>query len=60
MSSYNKEELDLLQSEGEGVPKEIVKTLAENKFAHQKLITIPVISSIIGLEFSKSVLEKNP
>jgi hypothetical protein len=32
MSSYNKTELDLLQSEGEGIPKEIVKKLAENKF----------------------------
>jgi hypothetical protein len=32
MSSYNKTKLDLLQSEGEGIPKEIVKKLAENKF----------------------------
>jgi hypothetical protein len=32
MSSYNKTELDLLQSEGEGIPKEIVRKLAENKF----------------------------
>ncbi len=32
MSSYNRTELDLLQSEGEGIPKEIVKKLTENKF----------------------------
>jgi hypothetical protein len=32
MSSYNKTELDLLQSEGEGIPKEIVRKLAKNKF----------------------------
>jgi len=32
MGSYNKTELDLLQSEGEGIPKEMVKKLAENKF----------------------------
>jgi hypothetical protein len=34
MSSYNRTELDLLQSEGEGIPKEIVKKLAENKFRY--------------------------
>jgi hypothetical protein len=34
MSSYNNTELDLLQSEGEGIPKEIVKKLAENKFKY--------------------------
>jgi hypothetical protein len=32
MGSYNKIELDLLQSEGEGIPKEMVKKLAENRF----------------------------
>jgi hypothetical protein len=32
MSSYNRTKLDLLQSEGEGIPKEIVRKLAENKF----------------------------
>jgi hypothetical protein len=32
--SCNNTELDLLQSEGEGIPKEIVKKLAENKFKH--------------------------
>jgi hypothetical protein len=32
ISSYNKTKLDLLQSEGEGIPKEMVKKLAENKF----------------------------
>jgi hypothetical protein len=32
MTSCNKTELDLLQSEGEGIPKEMVKKLAENKF----------------------------
>jgi len=32
MGSYNKTELDLLQSEGEGIPKEMVKKLTENKF----------------------------
>jgi hypothetical protein len=34
MSSYNRTELDLLQSEGEGIPKELVKKLAENKFRY--------------------------
>lgn len=34
MGSYNKTELDLLQSEGEGIPKEMVKKLAENKFKY--------------------------
>lgn len=32
MSSYNKTELDLLQSEGEGIPNEIMRKLAKNKF----------------------------
>jgi hypothetical protein len=32
MLSYNKTELNLLQSKGEGIPKEIMKKLAENKF----------------------------
>ncbi len=32
MGSYNKTELNLLQSEGEGIPKEMVKKLADNKF----------------------------
>jgi len=32
MGSYNKTGLDLLQSEGEGIPKEMAKKLAENKF----------------------------
>jgi hypothetical protein len=32
MGSYNKTELDLLQSEGEGIPKEMVKKFTENKF----------------------------
>lgn len=30
--SYNKMELDLLQSEAEGIPKEIVRKRTENKF----------------------------
>jgi hypothetical protein len=30
--SYYKMELDLLQSEAEGIPKEIVRKLTENKF----------------------------
>jgi hypothetical protein len=34
MSSYNNTELDLLQSEGEGILKEIVKKLVENKFKY--------------------------
>jgi hypothetical protein len=34
LSSCNKTELDLLQSEGKGIPKEMVKKLAENKFKH--------------------------
>lgn len=34
MGAYNKTELDLLQSEGEGIPKEMVKKLAENKFKY--------------------------
>jgi hypothetical protein len=34
MGSYNKTELDLLQSEGEGIPKDMVKKLAENKFKY--------------------------
>jgi hypothetical protein len=34
MGNYNKTELDLLQSEGEGIPKEMVKKLAENKFKY--------------------------
>jgi hypothetical protein len=34
MSSYNKTELDLLQSEGEGIPNEIIKKLAENEFCY--------------------------
>jgi hypothetical protein len=34
MSSCNKTELNLLQSEGEGIPKEMVKKLVENKFKH--------------------------
>lgn len=33
-SSCNKTELNLLQSEGEGIPKEMVKKLVENKFKH--------------------------
>jgi len=32
MTNFNQTELDLLQSEGEGIPKEIVKKLSENKF----------------------------
>ncbi len=32
MCYYNKTELDLLQSEGEGIPKELMKKLSENKF----------------------------
>jgi hypothetical protein len=37
MGSYNKMELDLLQSEGgDGIPKEMVKKLAENKFKYPK------------------------
>ncbi len=32
--SCNNTELDLLQSEGEGIPKEMVRKLAENKFKH--------------------------
>jgi hypothetical protein len=32
MAPFNKTELDLLQSEGEGIPKEKVKKMAENKF----------------------------
>jgi hypothetical protein len=32
MSCFNHTELELLQSEGEGIPKEIVKKLSENKF----------------------------
>jgi hypothetical protein len=32
MGSYNNTELDILQSEGEGTPKEMVKKLAKNKF----------------------------
>jgi hypothetical protein len=31
MGSYNKTELDLLQSDGEGTPKEMVRKLVENK-----------------------------
>jgi hypothetical protein len=34
MTSYNKTELDLLQSEGEGIPKEMVKKLTENRFCY--------------------------
>jgi hypothetical protein len=34
LSSCNNTELDLLQTEGEGIPKEMVKKLAENKFKH--------------------------
>jgi hypothetical protein len=36
MSCFNQTELDLLQSEGEGIPKEIVKKLSENKFKAPK------------------------
>jgi hypothetical protein len=32
LNSYNKTGLDLLQSEGEGIPKEMVKELTKNKF----------------------------
>jgi len=32
MGSYNMTELDLLQSEGDRLPKEMVKKLAETKF----------------------------
>ncbi len=32
MSCFNQTELELLQSEGEGIPKDIVKKLSENKF----------------------------
>jgi len=32
MTNFNQTELDLLQSEGEGIPKDIVKKLSENKF----------------------------
>jgi hypothetical protein len=34
LPSCNNMELDLLQSEGEGIPKEMVKKLAKNKFKH--------------------------
>jgi hypothetical protein len=34
LPSCNNKELDLLQTEGEGIPKEMVKKLAENKFKH--------------------------
>jgi hypothetical protein len=32
LSCFNQTELELLQSEGEGIPKEVVKKLSENKF----------------------------
>jgi len=32
MTNFNQTELDLLQSEGEGIPKDMVKKLSENKF----------------------------
>jgi hypothetical protein len=32
MTCFNQTELELLQSEGEGIPKDIVKKLSENKF----------------------------
>jgi hypothetical protein len=34
LPSCNNTELDLLQTKGEGIPKEMVKKLAENKFKH--------------------------
>ncbi len=36
MSCFNQTELDLLQSEGKGIPKEIVKKLSKNKFKTPK------------------------
>jgi len=32
MTNFNHTELDLLQSEGEGIPKDIMKKLSESKF----------------------------
>jgi hypothetical protein len=36
MSCFNQTELDLLQSKGEGIPKEIIKKLSEKKFKAPK------------------------
>lgn len=37
MKLHNKMELDLLQSEGEGIPNEMVKKLAESKFKYSMI-----------------------
>ena len=59
MSSYNiNTELDLLQSEGESIPKVIVRKLAENKFR------TPDTTHLLRYQFnnwySKYVLGRNP
>jgi hypothetical protein len=46
--TYNKTKIDLQQSEGEDIPKEIVKKLAGDKFGLRILLTIYTTSSIIG------------
>jgi hypothetical protein len=62
LPSCNNTELDLLQTEGEGIPKEMVKKLTENKINSdtQKLLTTFVTSSITGTESCKSALGTKP
>jgi hypothetical protein len=49
-----------LQSEGEGIPKEMVKKLAENKLKTLPLHTTYATNSIIGMEYFRSVLANKP
>jgi hypothetical protein len=60
MSSYNKTELDLLQSEGIGIPKEMIKSLQKIDSVTLILLTIYVTSLTTGMVFSKSVLVTSP
>ena len=46
MTNFNQTELDLLQWEGEGTPKDIVKKLSENKFK------TPTITHLLRHQFN--------
>jgi hypothetical protein len=59
MSSYNNTELDLLQSEGEGILKGMAKKFAENKFKHPEKYITYLTNLIIGMVLYKSVLENS-
>jgi uncharacterized membrane protein len=57
MGSYNNTELDLLQAEGEGIPREMVKNLEENKLKWSLITSITNLT--IGMALFKRALVSN-